>query len=515
MVHEEIESEIEQTSENDPRAEQLRECGALYEKKIRRLKMDIQHFRNKLDKAEASSSTANRYKHASSKCSEEKRKKMNDQRQNVISELVMTEKEYVRDLKMTYEVFNLHNPSMLQERGIDDKALFGNILEVLHAAEEFLDSLQYAMKGHSDENQCVGPVFLKHAVPIKEVYSEYCTNHENALSLLDKYKTLPAAQAVFDKAMETLRHQITCFNVGSVLIKPVQRLLKYPLILNELIKCTEDTHKDKPDLLQAVKVYTNMASDINEYKRRKDIVSKYLGDGTSTLARKMAKLNLHSVAKKSSRLSAKLSSSLGLSMAPKDELFLEQERSFHSLERTLRMFLRNLDVLMNYLTEEVTALFHLGEVLAMFYMERTKDQDVDEFRTTQRLIMSQYWAEFKNVVERRVTCPIMSLLELFEGPCKLIEKRNDKLLDYDTCLAKADKNKENRQFQDELLRSKNNYEALNQQLLEDLPKLITASTGIVVECLSALLAARKLLSGKITKQYLNLLEVCLFYATIN
>lgn len=505
MVHEEIETELEQAADNKPQAEELRQCEAIYKRKIRRLKLDIQHFKTKLDSNV--SPTASKENASAAKCAEEKKKKMREQRQNVISELVMTEKEYVRDLKLTYEVFNLHNPSMLHERGIDVKALFGNILEVMQAAEEFLDSLQFAMKGMSDENQCVGPVFLKHAETIKRVYSEYCANHENALSLLDKYKTLPAAQAIFDKAMETLRYQITCFNVGSVLIKPVQRLLKYPLILNELIKCTEDNHKDKPDLLKAVKVYTCMASDINEYKRRKEIVSKYLGNGTSTLARRMAKLNLHSVAKKSSRLSAKLSSSLGLSMAPKDEQFLEQERSFHTLERTLRGFLRNVELLMNHLNEEVVSLFRLSENLALFYMERKNDQDVDEFRNTQRLIMSHYWEEFKNVIERRVTTPLISLLELFEGPGKLIEKRNDKLLDYDNCLAKADKNKENRQLQDELMKSKNNYEALNQQLLEDLPIFINSSTDLLVECLSALLAAQKLLSGKITKQYLNLMEV--------
>lgn len=507
IVREDIETELEKTEENCPHSEELHQSGVLYDRKMRRLKMDIQHFKEKLDLAEAHSSTSQTGKLKSSENNEEKRQKMKEQRQNVISELVMTEKEYVRDLKMTYEVFNLHNPTMLQERGINVKALFGNIFEVMQAAEEFLDSLQFAMKGKSDENQCVGPVFLKHADLIKKVYSEYCANHENALGLLEKYKTIPAAQSVFDKAMETLRYQVTCFNVGSVLIKPVQRLLKYPLMLNELIKCTEEQHKDKSYLLEAVKVYTNMASDINEYKRRKDIISKYLGDGTSTLARKMAKLNYHSVAKKSSRLSAKLSSSLGLSMAPKDELFVEQERLFNTLEKTLRLFLRNLDVLLNYLQEEVVDLFQFSEVLGAFYMERKNDQDVDEFRTTQRLIMNHYWVDFKNVVERRVTMPLMSLLDLFEGPCKLIEKRNDKLLDYDNCLAKADKNKDNRQLQDELFKSKHNYEALNQQLLEDLPKLIELSTEILVECLSALIAAQKLFSGKITKQYLNLMEI--------
>jgi hypothetical protein len=35
-------------------------------------------------------------------------------------------------------------------------------------------------------------------------------------------------------------------------------------------------------------------------------------------------------------------------------------------------------------------------------------------------------------------------MELFEGPAILVQKRHDKLLDYDGCFAKAEKSKENR-----------------------------------------------------------------------
>lgn len=41
---------------------------------------------------------------------------------------------------------------------------------------------------------------------------------------------------IFEKGVETLRLQVACFDMNSVLIKPVQRILKYPLILNELLK---------------------------------------------------------------------------------------------------------------------------------------------------------------------------------------------------------------------------------------------------------------------------------------
>jgi hypothetical protein len=47
-------------------------------------------------------------------------------------------------------------------------------------------------------------------------------------------------------------------------------------------------------------------------------------------------------------------------------------------------------------------------------------------------------------VEQRVLVPLNTLMELFEGPAILVQKRHDKLLDYGY-YAKGEKNKENRQ----------------------------------------------------------------------
>lgn len=51
-----------------------------------------------------------------------------------------------------------------------------------------------------------------------------------------QYESVEEIQTLFNKGLETLRLQVACFDMGSILIKPVQRILKYPLILNELIK---------------------------------------------------------------------------------------------------------------------------------------------------------------------------------------------------------------------------------------------------------------------------------------
>lgn len=114
------------------------------------------------------------------------REKRADQRQNVISELVITEKEYVRDLKLTYETFNLYDPSSLVSKGIDVATLFGNILEVIHVAEELLDMIMKTMKGRDENLQMVGPCFVKMAEKLKTVYVKYCGNHEAALTLLKR-----------------------------------------------------------------------------------------------------------------------------------------------------------------------------------------------------------------------------------------------------------------------------------------------------------------------------------------
>lgn len=112
-----------------------------------------------------------------------------DQRQNVISELVLTEKEYVRDLTLTYETFNLSNPDFLKAKGIDVDVLFGNILEIIQVAEELLHEILRAMKGCDEQLQQVGTCFTKMANKLRLVYVKYCGNHEAALALLKKVNT--------------------------------------------------------------------------------------------------------------------------------------------------------------------------------------------------------------------------------------------------------------------------------------------------------------------------------------
>ena len=54
--------------------------------------------------------------------------------------------------------------------------------------------------------------------------------------LLLQYYDDPSIKQYFDKKLNELRGKIVVFDLEALLIKPVQRILKYPLLLNELIK---------------------------------------------------------------------------------------------------------------------------------------------------------------------------------------------------------------------------------------------------------------------------------------
>ena len=51
-----------------------------------------------------------------------------------------------------------------------------------------------------------------------------------------QYEEMPEIQEYFSRQIEIMKQQATVFDLGSCLIKPVRRVLKYPLLLNELIQ---------------------------------------------------------------------------------------------------------------------------------------------------------------------------------------------------------------------------------------------------------------------------------------
>lgn len=79
----------------------------------------------------------------------------------------------------------------------------------------------------------------------------------------------------FDQCQAQIQGRTTAWDLGSMLIKPVQRILKYPLLLKDLLfKGTNDEHAERAELTDALGKMVLAAEGINKSRRTKDLVLK-------------------------------------------------------------------------------------------------------------------------------------------------------------------------------------------------------------------------------------------------
>ncbi len=72
------------------------------------------------------------------------------------------------------------------------------------------------------------------------------------------------------------------WDLPSLLIKPVQQLLNYPLLLGAIIEQTPDSHGDKENLKSAMEKMEGVVRGINEGRKRIEIMKEVLAGRTDT-----------------------------------------------------------------------------------------------------------------------------------------------------------------------------------------------------------------------------------------
>ncbi|XP_076194949.1 dynamin-binding protein isoform X2 [Aptenodytes patagonicus] len=407
----------------------------------------------------------------SSAATESPEQRMLEKRSKVIEELLQTERDYIRDLEMCVERIMVPL-QQAQMQNIDFEGLFGNIHVLISFSKQLLSTLE--------ASDAIGPVFLAQRAELESIYKVYCQNHDEAIALLETYEKDEKMQKLLLDLLDSLRGCTNYINLGSFLIKPVQRVMRYPLLLMELLSATPEAHPDKAPLTAAVLAVKEINVNINEYKRRKDLVLKYRKGDEDSLMEKISKLNFHSIIKKSNRVSSHLKHLTGFAPQLKDEAFEETEKNFRMQERLIKSFIRDLSLYLQHVRE--SACMKALAAVSMWDLCTEKGSgDLDQFQKVNRLISDQLFSNFKERTERLVSSPLNQLLSMFAGPHKLVQKRFDKLLDFHNCTERAEKLKDKRMLE-ELQSARNNYEALNAQLLDELPKFLRFAKELFAGC---------------------------------
>ncbi|XP_041365294.1 LOW QUALITY PROTEIN: dynamin-binding protein-like [Gigantopelta aegis] len=437
---------------------------------------------------------------------EEMKAKRREKRIKVIQELINTEKDFLHDLHLCLETFL--GQSAERAPHLDMEMVMGNMEEIADVSQKLLTVLEGAVNGKSFDEQIIGKHFVSFAEDMKNTYAPYCRNHDDVITLLEKFDGDAEVKDFFSRKIMELREHTNVFDLKAMLIKPVQRILKYPLLLSELSKATEDDHPDKEEINRAICAMTGVATAINEYKRRKDLVFKYKKDTDQTFSDKISKLNLHSLRKKSGRIRGRLSTNLGISLVNRDENFEREEVKFRHLEKAIRIHLKNIITYMEQFQESVGSQEgFVADIMDLY--DGQPSEEVTEYKAVQNKIVTDLFEEMKEMVHTLVIAPLNRLIGLCAGPNNVIEKRFDKLLDYESQLRKAKDNEKT----DALLATRNDYEAMNAQLLDELPKFYSMAFKLLTDCSGVFIKAQTIFMDKALKETCVLMQLPLLLGT--
>ncbi|XP_037584246.1 proto-oncogene DBL isoform X4 [Cebus imitator] len=190
---------------------------------------------------------------------------------HVLNELIQTERVYVRELFTVLlgyraemdnpEMFDLMPPLLRNKKDI----LFGNMTEIYEFHNDiFLSSLENC--AHAPER--VGPCFLERKDDF-QMYAKYCQNKPRSETIWRKYSEC----AFFQECQRKLKHRL---GLDSYLLKPVQRITKYQLLLKELLKYSKDC-EGSAQLKEALDAMLDLLKSVND-SMHQIAINGYIGN---------------------------------------------------------------------------------------------------------------------------------------------------------------------------------------------------------------------------------------------
>ncbi|XP_049320055.1 intersectin-2b [Astyanax mexicanus] len=191
-------------------------------------------------------------------------------RQGYIHELIETEERYMEDLQLVLEVF--HKP--MSESGRLTEAemnmIFVNWKELIMCNTKLVKALRVRKKtgGEKMPVQMVGDI-LAAELSHMQAYIRFCSCQLNAAALLQQKTDQEPDFKDFLKKIAT-DYRCKGMPLSSFLLKPMQRITRYPLHIKNILESTPDSHVDHSQLREALEKAEELCSQVNEGVREKE-----------------------------------------------------------------------------------------------------------------------------------------------------------------------------------------------------------------------------------------------------
>lgn len=184
-----------------------------------------------------------------------------DARYNVVQELLQTERKYVQDLEVLFEyqerlsAAEILNPDTIH-------LIFLNISALVDFQRRVLVGIEHLCSLPVDE-QRFGALFLNLEAGF-HIYEPYALNQKASSDLaVQEAPKLTALSHIIEPTYE----------LQAFLIKPIQRICKYPLLLRELVKVSSNDHPYASELFDGLEAIKRVTNSVNETQRRVENVA--------------------------------------------------------------------------------------------------------------------------------------------------------------------------------------------------------------------------------------------------
>uniref|UniRef100_A0A8K9VB15 Vav guanine nucleotide exchange factor 1 n=1 Tax=Oncorhynchus mykiss TaxID=8022 RepID=A0A8K9VB15_ONCMY len=190
-----------------------------------------------------------------------------DKRECCLQEIRLTEEKYTDTLESILQHFMKPLQKFLQPHDIE--SIFINTADLAVTHRSLLGEIQTSILTLNAEN--LYQVFINYKERLLP-YGRYCSQVEAATKHLDKMSAMK--EGVKMKLEEcSKRANSGRFSLRDLLMVPMQRVLKYHLLLQELVKHTS-SNTEKENLRTALDAMRDLAQCVNEVKRDNEIIKQ-------------------------------------------------------------------------------------------------------------------------------------------------------------------------------------------------------------------------------------------------
>ncbi|KFY94016.1 hypothetical protein V498_04118 [Pseudogymnoascus sp. VKM F-4517 (FW-2822)] len=446
-------------------------------------------------------------------------------RKMLIRELIDTEAVYLKDMNVVVEIYQGTAEACPKLGAGDIKAIFRNSDEVIAFSERFLadikasstsiyiprstkskqaDAAKSAESIHSgdkerplsladdesdwakDQKTTIGENFGRHIGEMERVYANFLKNSEQGTSRLQLLQTDPTVNVWLEECNAVAKDLTGAWDLDALLVKPVQRITRYQLLMTGIIKSTPELHPDYPSLIKSLEDIKRLLDNIDGQKKRIHKVNEIV------TGRKRKESDIRSGLKNPFTRRERAETAVLHDRANEDQEYLKYCDKFHSEWIHLQFIIRDIDLYLENVTRWVDDF--LRYLSAIELVVRASPSNCPEleskwarFNLSMRDVGKVALEEHKSAIREHVLEPFSSLTKAYIPPQAALKKRNKRRPDFQRFETLKSQNKK---IDEKLAEQVEQYTALNDTLKLELPKLSSLNENLKDVCLARLITTQ-------------------------